>query len=682
MPLAADEAWLLINDAAENLTSCQLLSARKQMNVLHALGTLQESQSAVVDPYQNCSPNLQKRRKFYAFFRRVLQTCGPTGALVVAIALTQTIVSGMTNSQRDALCRQLACRKDWQPPVNPQLQSFVAQLEVLRAVNGAPLSNHSAGSDVLTTQETPKIKTASGGITEVVQTGGRDMDQAFQGQWSRNLTRSASRTVAPRPKALVGTCEKSKTASRSNGPNENESLRMVISDHRGKNGHEDIHDSFQERCELIHETFGPVGRFGQEQVCRSLLPSHPHTPSMEAKRHIIWIGISAGPETIKKNPYLHIPVCFKDLEIFQEAQSPFQAITKDLVGNLKTNLGPCFVDYDDDEGDDTVYVHQSILMMLFVAHWSSATVEFYHWESDEGSFVRKVLTSNYDKVLLFISDTSCDEGMEDLYRATDYLEAVKAGVAVYPKKSEWSWCQQKVGDIRTLDDVAQESNAWRPTTCFGMGDCLLTHQQNSQMVLKRSHSCAGRDVKVVTMAKRDRLLCKAPEPSQTAKRVKRGQRRDIRTRKFLYFHQEYVPTFRRTGEFRVWVCSGRVVCAFRTKDDANLASKPMALRLLDTNDYSDFNWYSSDASTRKQKHAELLRFVLDTDSRIRQLKSDKFETVQIGARYDCGISPDGRFYINELTRFTNADTFSGLLAPPHDQIIGPLAQAIVQVLLR
>ena len=664
MPLAADEAWRLIDDAAENLKSCQLLSARKQKNVLHALGTLQESQPAVIDPYQDCSPNLQKRRKFYAFLRQVLQTCGPIGALVAAIALTQTIVSGMTNGQRDALCRQLAGHKDWQPPINPQLQSFVAQLEILRAVNGASFSNQPGRPEVLTTQGIQNGKEACSGAAGLVQIGGCDINQAVEGQRSCSSTQSAGKSVDCRPTASAGTCKTSKIIPNSNWRDAPESLPI------------------KKYGEFIQETSRAVGSVDKEQARRSLSPNDAHNPSTATKRHIIWIGVPAGPERIKENPYLHIPVCFKDLEIFEEANSPFQAVTKDLVDDLSANLGPCFVDCEDNEGRDTVYIHQSILMMLFVAHWSGATVEFYNWESDEGSFVRKVLTSNYDQVFLFISDTSCDRSMEDLYRATDYLEAVRADVAVYPKKSEWSWCQQKVGDIRTLDDVAQESNAWRPTTCFGMGDCLLTHPQNSQMVLKRSHSCAGRDVKVVTMAKRDKLLCKAPEPSQAAKHVRRGQQRGIRTRKFLYFHQEYVPTFRRTGEFRVWVCSGRVVCAFRTKDDDNLASKPMALRQLDTNDYSDFKWYSSDRITRKQKHDELLQFVLDTDSRIRRLQSDKFETVQIGARYDCGISPDNRFYVNELTRFTNADTFSGLLAPPHDQIIGPLAQAIVQTLLR
>ncbi|KAM3473041.1 hypothetical protein MY8738_008556 [Beauveria namnaoensis] len=181
------------------------------------------------------------------------------------------------------------------------------------------------------------------------------------------------------------------------------------------------------------------------------------------------------------------------------------------------------------------------------------------------------------------------------------------------------------------------------------------------------------------MTKRVKLLCKAPVPDQTARYKKRGCYQGVQLHRFLYFHQEYVPMFRRTGEFRVWVCGGRVICAFRTKEDENLPGKPMALRQLDTNEYNGFNWYSPDKCTRKKKHDELLQFVLDTDSRIRQLKSDRFDTVHIGARY--GISPDHRFYVNELTRFANADTFSALLAPPHDQIIGPLAKMIAQKFL-
>lgn len=195
--------------------------------------------------------------------------------------------------------------------------------------------------------------------------------------------------------------------------------------------------------------------------------------------------------------------------------------------------------------------------------------------------MHKVLTSNHDQVLLFISNTSCDETAEDLYRVTDYLEAVRANVKVYPKKSEWSWSLPKVGDIRTLDDVARESNTWRPKTCFGRGECLLTQPHGGQMVLKRSYSCAGRDVQVVAMTNRGKLLCKAPEPDQAPKHPKRGRYQGVQAYRFLYFHQEYVSTFRRTGEFRIWVCDGRVVCAFRTKDDEHLPGKPMALRQLD-----------------------------------------------------------------------------------------------------
>lgn len=417
------------------------------------------------------------------------------------------------------------------------------------------------------------------------------------------------------------------------------------------------------------------------QTCKGVGLEQGSPPSRRLTRHIVWVGIPTGPESIMHNPYIHVPVCFKDLEIFEEVDSPFQAVSKSLVDDLKDRLGPCFLEYDSDKARNVVFVHQSVLMMLFAARLSGAKVEFCRWAKDPETLMRRVLTSTHDQVLLFVSDTSCDETVEDLYRATDYLEAVKPNLKVYPKKSEWSLCQQKVGDIRTLNDLAQQSNAWRPKTCFGMGECVLTQPENGQMVLKRSHSCAGKEVKVVAMTKRDKLQCTAPMPNQAVGRVKRARYQSVQTNRFLYFHQEYVPSFRRTGEFRVWVCGGQVVCAFRTKEDETLPARLMALRQLDINDYSDFIWHSPDRGTRRRKYEELLQFVLDTDSRIRRLGSDRFNTVQIGARYDCGITPEHHFYVNELTRFTSADTFSGLLAPPHDQIIGPLAKIIAQELL-
>ena len=55
------------------------------------------------------------------------------------------------------------------------------------------------------------------------------------------------------------------------------------------------------------------------------------------------------------------------------------------------------------------------------------------------------------------------------------------------------------------------------------------------MVLKGSHSCAGREVKVVAKTKHDKLLCKAPVPGQAAKRAKRGRHQHAQTHRFFIF---------------------------------------------------------------------------------------------------------------------------------------------------
>ncbi|KAI6080882.1 hypothetical protein F4821DRAFT_275470 [Hypoxylon rubiginosum] len=62
----------------------------------------------------------------------------------------------------------------------------------------------------------------------------------------------------------------------------------------------------------------------------------------------------------------------------------------------------------------------------------------------------------------------------------------------------------KVGDIRALDLIAQESEeefAYRPKTCSGGYPCVLgvddNHQQN---IIKKSHSCGAQGVRVCSKA--------------------------------------------------------------------------------------------------------------------------------------------------------------------------------------
>ena len=213
----------------------------------------------------------------------------------------------MANGQRDALCRQLASHKDWQPPNNPQLRSFVTQLEILRAVDGTSFSNHVGRPDVLTCQEIQHSKTACGGSAELVEAGGCDMHQAVEAQCSRNSTQSAVQSLDFGPPALAGTCQTSKITPDSNGPDELVSFPVIIPDHCGQTEHRGSCDTFQKHGELIHETSRAVGRVGQGQALRRLLLNDAHTSSLMTKRHIIWVGVPPGPENIKENPYLHIP---------------------------------------------------------------------------------------------------------------------------------------------------------------------------------------------------------------------------------------------------------------------------------------------------------------------------------------------------------------------------------------
>jgi hypothetical protein len=56
---------------------------------------------------------------------------------------------------------------------------------------------------------------------------------------------------------------------------------------------------------------------------------------------------------------------------------------------------------------------------------------------------------------------------------------------------------------------------------------------------------------------------------------------------------------------------------------------------------------------------------------------EDFESLEAGVRLDVAISNDGRFFVNEITRWYAADFFSlSTLGPPHTQLCSSYATAL------
>jgi hypothetical protein len=84
------------------------------------------------------------------------------------------------------------------------------------------------------------------------------------------------------------------------------------------------------------------------------------------------------------------------------------------------------------------------------------------------------------------------------------------------------------------------------------------------------------------------------------------------------------------------------------------------------------------------KFQELCAFALHTYSALRQRHDayECYESLEVGVRLDIGVSelsPTGRFFVDEITRWHAADFFSRLILPyPHVEICRGYSERVVQ----
>lgn len=225
-----------------------------------------------------------------------------------------------------------------------------------------------------------------------------------------------------------------------------------------------------------------------------------------------------------------------------------------------------------------------------------------------------------------------------------------------------------------MDDVAQtcksEQFRYRPKTCWGRGPCTLaTHRKTVQ---KHSNSCGSQNVRVIT-GRTKNLRYQAAGGSPVEKQPTTGR--------VVYFHQEFVGSFTSIGEFRVFLvcerCDGalrglkaKVIHTIRTAwdDEGDI----VALNVTETDSY----WLGL-----KSSYTELHEFVLYIFARLRDRSDwkENFESLEVGVRLDVGVADDGRFFVNEITRWYCADFFSlTTLGPPHTQLCSTYATALHQ----
>lgn len=86
------------------------------------------------------------------------------------------------------------------------------------------------------------------------------------------------------------------------------------------------------------------------------------------------------------------------------------------------------------------------------------------------------------KTLVFLSRTGYPLekalSLQAFYSRMRLIWAVHGNLEVYPPEEEFLFKEDKVGDVRRLDLIAQAASdpmfGYRPRTCFGLGPCTLS----------------------------------------------------------------------------------------------------------------------------------------------------------------------------------------------------------------
>lgn len=323
----------------------------------------------------------------------------------------------------------------------------------------------------------------------------------------------------------------------------------------------------------------------------------------------------------------------------------------------------------------------SDLNEIFKAEADIPSIIFLHWDNDPGP------------------------PTADIYSAISTQQSLRSNIfRCFPSQPEALFEIQKLGDIRALNEIATRSSpkyAYRPKTCFthaqtrhDMKTCFLAG--HNQIIMKRSHSSAGAHVELVD-----------------GDRASSSKYRNNRSTGYTWFGQTYEPFFSRFGEFRVFIVAKRspastlstspshsirgrngsilhtvITCWPNGNDEpgemyAHAASaidfRSPYIHPLTMNDLHEFALYIYDSLRRRSDWKE------------------HYESLEIGVRLDIGVSTsdetekgkgkegktkaddrgEKRFFVNEITRFYQADYFSQqTLGAPGQLVCYAFAEAI------
>ncbi|TDZ30756.1 hypothetical protein CTRI78_v011852 [Colletotrichum trifolii] len=339
---------------------------------------------------------------------------------------------------------------------------------------------------------------------------------------------------------------------------------------------------------------------------------------------------------------------------------------------------------------ETHQVHQSLLTSLMATCSDPKELNgaIRSWNHVQDGLKTRRLHSDFDLdptrdvLIILLMDTGFPfkQVIKEQYGKIDeYLQVLGPKHSrlthVYPNRQERYAAEDKFPDIRALDLIAQTQKTWRPTTCFGFGECALNGIKD---IKKRTWSCSS----VHTKSGGNRASYLGCTPSRL-RRTTRSKRKITRAAgeneetEGAWFHQEHVKILSHT-ELRVFIVThpdsdgtrglrGRIlrVCCTHPTRGGNVVAVE-----------ADEDTYDRLGTTER----EVCDFSLGVFEALRDPKfgwARRFESLEVGCRLDVSISEvGGSLFVNEMTRWNGASYFSDHCAGwPHSLFCSAYAKA-------
>ncbi|KAJ4291765.1 hypothetical protein N0V90_009660 [Kalmusia sp. IMI 367209] len=389
-------------------------------------------------------------------------------------------------------------------------------------------------------------------------------------------------------------------------------------------------------------------------------------------------------------------------------------------------LGPHTVYLDEEQR----LLDQNILMVeiLKYRHFQNIT---YVFSPTEALCVLQSKTREERKHITVVITYHDSSKFQPSYQNYTFDILAHQCAAFMPLRDEVLWEEAKVHDLQILDEVAAELGAWRPITCYlgNKGGCPLKTKRWS--VLKRSNSSSGNHVIIVSpglrssASRKGKPTCDAGVRAALVRLEKKGledygelvEDRSIEDRKeddencqvnkdnsgskrrhrkkvmipeekerkeraansvggrncYQWIHQEFVENLRFEGEFRVFVATK--TAEYGTREPyithmihTTLHEKTCVIQVgsgLLSSDVTDQYFEKS-----KLTQEDLRSFVLRTYKALQAKKLVGLDSLRIGARLDIAWHPKKEdFFVNEITRWYNADTFPEMLDAENKDVI-------------